>query len=81
MATRSPKENLQQPKKRGGRRKIVENNPKEKLAVNCTKVQPTAKCSTSRYARPHKTSAPHLINSIRYVSQYFLGQPSCHRGN
>jgi hypothetical protein len=32
MATRGPKENLQQPK-RGGGRKIVENNPNEKLGA------------------------------------------------
>jgi hypothetical protein len=53
-------------------------NPKEnleakklnrKLAVNCTKVQPTAKCTVSRYAKPYTTSAPHLTNSIRYFGQ------------
>jgi hypothetical protein len=78
MAMSSPKENLQggkkkeensgkQPKKETGGKKL-----NRKLAVNCTKVQPTAKCSTSRYAKPYKTSAPHLKNSIRYVGQYFL---------
>lgn len=79
MATKSPKENLwgekvggggssgKQPKREPGGKKL-----NRKRAVNHTKVQPTAKCSTSKYAKPYKTSAPHLTNSIMYVGQYFL---------
>jgi len=57
MATRSPKENLWGKKGGGGSSgKSSGKQPKRKpegkklnreLAVNCTKVQPTAKCSTS----------------------------------
>jgi len=39
-----------QPKRETGGKKL-----NRKLAVNCTKVQPTAKCSTSRHAKPYKT--------------------------
>jgi hypothetical protein len=56
-----------QPKRETGGKKL-----KRKLTMNRTKVQPTAKCSTSRYAKPYKTSVPHLTNSIRYVGQNFL---------
>jgi len=79
MATRSPKENLWEKKKGGGgssgkqpKREPGGKKLNRKLAVNCTEVQPTAKCSTSRYAKPYKTSAPHLTNSIMYVGQNFL---------
>jgi len=66
MATRSPNENLGGGVEPGGKKL------NRKLAVNHTKVQPTAKCSMSKYAKPYKTSAPHLTNSIMYVGQYFL---------
>jgi len=53
MATRSPKENLWGKKGGGGssgkqpKRKPEGKKLNRELAVNCTKVQPTAKCSTS----------------------------------